>query len=88
MASSLAAFTLLVVGTIDVFYFLVGLPRWLRRGLPPVPAPPPLSPEDLARSGEADCFPRCCHAWSERPTSSANIVISVDTCTAEDLDIP
>ena len=58
-ASALGVFTLIIVGTINAFYFAVGLPQWLWCGLPPVPGPPPLEPAALKRTGEKDCFPCC-----------------------------
>ena len=57
-ATALGLLTLFVVGTIDLFYFAVGLPRWiLWSGLPPVAAPPPLSDSALQHSGERECCP-------------------------------
>ena len=47
------------VGTIDAFYLVAGLPQWFYHGLPPVPAPPALSPEELRRTGENEC----CTGW-------------------------
>ena len=59
-ATALGIVTLVVVGTIDLFYLLVGLPQWiLYTGLPPVPGPPPLSDSALPLTGEK----ACCKCW-------------------------
>ena len=67
-ASCLGVFTLVLVGTIDWFYLLVGMPRWLVAGLPRVPAPPLVSSEALARTGEK----LCCRCW---PLLGGNLTI-------------
>ena len=60
-ATGLGIFTLTIVGIIDAFYFLLGMPQWVFcTGLPQVPAPPPLSASAVERTGEkayCQCWP-------------------------------
>ena len=59
-ATALGLFTLLLVGTIDIFYLVVGLPQWVfLSGLPPVPGPPPLRDGANQLTGEK----ACCKCW-------------------------
>jgi len=58
-ATILGVFTLVLVGGINFFYFVFGLPQWIWRGLPMVPAPGALAPEELQQTGEK----MCCKCW-------------------------
>ena len=78
-ACAAAAFTLAIVGTINVMYFALGLPRWLWHGkLPLVPAPPASSPEEMAATGER----ACCKCWPPCAGGGA-VVEATPTCTAK-----
>jgi len=63
-----------LVGFIDAAYLLVGMPYWLYKGLPPVPAPHALTPEQIATTGETSCclcWPPCAGARPQSPPRTA-----------------
>ncbi len=65
-ATALGVFTFTIVGCIDVMYFACGFPQWVCRGLPLVPAPPPVAATAVGTVGDK----HCCKCW---PPCAGNV---------------